>query len=179
MMLKVLLLIVLLISGGIADQAPLIMMRHALAPGMGDPAEFKLGDCATQRNLSQEGRQQAENAGMLLKREGVTSAQVLTSAWCRCRDTARLMDIGEVEVFPALNSFFRARENEKGQMEELRKWIRDWDGKTPTVMVTHQVVMTALTGSFPASGEMWFLKRDDAGGVVIDRRVQVPLGLSE
>jgi len=168
-----------LITAGIFADAPLIIMRHALAPGMGDPARFELGDCTTQRNLSEEGRQQAKNAGQLLKREGVATAQVLTSAWCRCRDTAELLDLGDVEVFPALNSFFRKRENEKGQMEQLQNWIRDWDGKTPTVMVTHQVVMTALTGSFPASGEMWFLKRDDAGGVVIDRRVQVPLGLSE
>jgi broad specificity phosphatase PhoE len=172
---KLLLFLLCLTAGCLYADAPLILMRHALAPGMGDPAEFELGDCSTQRNLSAEGRQQARNAGILLKRQGIEAAVVYSSAWCRCVDTAELLDLGEVKVFPALNSFFRARENEEKQMRELRAWLEEWDGRTPVVMVTHQVVMTSLTGEFPASGEMWVLERKDGGGVEIVERVQVPI----
>jgi broad specificity phosphatase PhoE len=179
MMLKVFLLIVLLMSGGVADQAPLVIMRHALAPGMGDPADFRLDDCTTQRNLSELGRQQARNAGAMLKKRGIDTAQVLSSAWCRCRDTAELLDLGEVQTFSALNSFFQDREKEEPQMRRLREWIREWDGKTPTVLVTHQVVMTALTGQFPASGEIWFLRKGGDGGADIVERIRVPVAAGE
>lgn len=155
--------------------APLVIMRHALAPGTGDPAGFRVEDCATQRNLSEQGKRQALRAGELLREQGLEEAEVLTSAWCRCRDTATRLKLGEVSVFPALNSFFQARENEAEQMKALREWIREWDGKTPVVMVTHQVVMTSLTGQFPASGEIWFLKRNEQGNVEIVRRLRVPL----
>ena len=84
-------------------------MRHATAPGTGDPAEFQLDDCATQRNLSAVGREQARATGARLRAAGITSAEVYSSQWCRCLETARLLGLGEVLELPALNSFFGER----------------------------------------------------------------------
>src|SRR5437868_6308691 len=92
-----------------SGEPKVLLIRHAEAPGVGDPPGFRLGDCATQRNLSEKGRAQAGSIGDALRRRGVPVAKVLTSQWCRCRDTARLLDVGPVEDAPALNSFFDER----------------------------------------------------------------------
>ncbi len=138
------------------------MMRHALAPGTGDPANFDVNDCATQRNLSVEGREQARRTGDAFRANGIMLAEVMTSAWCRCRDTASLMNLGTPEVLPPLNSFFRNSSQRDPQTEALRQWLAEWVGSRPLVLVTHQVNISALTGEFARSG----------GIVVVDRNVE-------
>lgn len=144
-----------------------IILRHALAPGTGDPANFKLEDCSTQRNLSAEGRRQAERIGQLFRDRGHSEAQVYTSEWCRCVDTAKLMELGEVEVLPMLNSFFADFSRRDQQTNELREWLGRQDLRSPLVLVTHQVNITALTGIFPRSGEMIILERRKNGELVL------------
>ena len=141
------------------------LMRHALAPGTGDPAGFRIGACATQRNLNGEGRAQARRIGEAFRRHGVAVGRVLSSEWCRCRETADLLALGDVEAFPALNSFFRAREREPGQTGAVRALLAALPPDTASlVMVTHQVNITALTGVFPRSGEIVVLKLSGPGG---------------
>ncbi len=144
-----------------------VIMRHALAPGTGDPANFKLGDCGTQRNLSDEGRDQARSIGLGFRQAGMDQARVFTSQWCRCRDTAALLDLGPVEEHPVLNSFFATPEDGPSQTEALRRWLAEQDLTTPLLLVTHQVNITALTGVFPASGEMVILKRETDGTLTL------------
>lgn len=129
------------------------MMRHALAPGTGDPSDFVVNDCATQRNLSDKGREQAENIGAEFIKAGIADAKVMTSEWCRCRETATLLGIGTPETLTPLNSFFQNRANGANQTTELRNWLIRQENAKPVVLVTHQVNITALTGVYPASGE--------------------------
>ena len=133
----------------------IVLMRHATTdPGVGDPPGFRLGDCSTQRVLSSAGREQAKSIGAALRENGVKAGRILTSAWCRCIDTAELMDLGPVEVFEPLNSFFGQSAEAERQTGSVRKLISDWKGPGTLVLVTHQVSVTALTDIFPASGEM-------------------------
>ncbi len=130
-----------------------IMLRHAHAPGTGDPAGFDLADGRTQRNLAERGRAQARELGRRLRAAGLADAQVFTSEWHRCRETAALLALGPVETLPALNSFF-ARPGERDRlMAALRDWLRTRPpDAAPVVLVTHQVNITALTGHYPAEG---------------------------
>ncbi len=139
------------------------LLRHALAPGTGDPAGFILRDCATQRNLSQGGRAQAERIGARFRANGIEAAKVYSSQWCRCLDTARLLGLGPVEELPALNSFFRKAERGAPQNRALKNWIERADLGEPVVLVTHQVNITALTGVYPASGELVVVHVDGGG----------------
>lgn len=145
----------------VLDGRAVVLMRHALAPGTGDPVDFDLADCSTQRNLSEVGRQQAAAIGQRLRAVGIDEAAVLSSQWCRCQDTARLLGLGEVSVMPALNSFFSDRGRSDGQtqalLSEMQAWVKEADAldePTSRVLVTHQVNITALTGYWPRSGEM-------------------------
>lgn len=142
---------------GSADH--MVVLRHARAPGTGDPPNFRLGDCSTQRNLSSEGREQAARIGERLRAAGLASTTVYSSQWCRCLETARNLAAGPVVELPALNAFFEASDREHGQTEALRAWIASADLSRPVVLVTHQVNITALTGIFPAEGEMLILRR--------------------
>ena len=144
----------------VAAGRAVIVMRHALAPGTGDPADFVRGDCATQRNLSDEGREQARAIGSGLREAlGTDVADVYSSAWCRCLETGRLLGLGDVAPLPALDSFFRERDARGERTDALRRWIGErldaaGEGVRPAVLVTHQVNVTALTGVYPGSGEM-------------------------
>jgi phosphohistidine phosphatase SixA len=131
-----------------------VLIRHAVAPGSGDPPGFRLDDCATQRNLSDEGRGQARSIGEAFRSRGVPVDRVLTSQWCRCRETAELLDLASVEEYPVLNSFFSDRSTAEVQIEALRRFIAEAGFRNNIVLVTHQVNITGLTGVFPASGEM-------------------------
>jgi len=153
------------LAARLAEPGHIAIMRHALAPGTGDPANFTLGDCSTQRNLSEAGRRQARRTGDFLRSVGVDSARVFTSQWCRCRDTAELLDLGPVEPLPALNSFFRNRARGPEQTQALREKIAGMDLSEPIVMVTHQVNITRLTDVFPSSGEIVVLRRAEDGEV--------------
>ncbi|MBE9032866.1 histidine phosphatase family protein [filamentous cyanobacterium LEGE 11480] len=132
-----------------------ILMRHALAPGMGDPDNFRLGDCATQRNLSAAGRAQARRTGAALQRRGVALRRVQSSQWCRCMETAALMAVGPVKPFAAINSFFQDRSTEAVQTKAVQQFMLDNSAKPGvSLMVTHFVNIAALTGSGVASGEL-------------------------
>ncbi|MGV0759736.1 histidine phosphatase family protein [Tistrella mobilis] len=131
------------------------LMRHATAPGTGDPDNFRLDDCATQRNLSETGRAEARETGRLLRAAGLADALVLTSRWCRATDTARELGLGEVDPFPPLDSFFRDRSREDAARRDILARIAERKaGDPPLIMVSHQVNITAVTGIFPASGEI-------------------------
>jgi len=147
----------------------IVMMRHAIAPGTGDPAQFQLEDCSTQRNLSSTGVDQATRIGERLRAAGLAHALVLSSQWCRCLDTAHALALGPVTALPALNSFFRTRDRGREQTDALKAWIASADLSKPVVMVTHQVNITALTGIVPASGEMLILQREADGVRVLAR----------
>ena len=136
-----------------------IVLRHARAPGTGDPADFRIGDCSTQRNLSEEGRRQAARVGKRLREAGLAETTVYSSQWCRCLETARQLALGPVVELPVLNSFFQSPEMEQKHDRELRAWIASADLRRPVVLVTHQVNITALTGIFPVEGEILVLRR--------------------
>lgn len=142
------------------------VMRHALAPGSGDPPEFKVEDCSTQRNLNDVGRRQSEATGKAIRDRGIAKARVISSQWCRCRETARLLGLGPVEEMPALNSLHGRPENRAAQMAALTAFLKDLAAKPdagPHVLVTHHTVILDLTGRGPASGEVFLLKLDPSG----------------
>jgi phosphohistidine phosphatase SixA len=143
------------------------IMRHALAPGFSDPAGFDVNDCSTQRNLSDEGRAQARAIGDTFRKGGISDANVFSSAWCRCLETARLLDLGPVAKLPPLNSFFEARERRDAQTAALRDWLMDYKQEKPLVLVTHQVNISALTGSYASSGETVIARIDENGRVAV------------
>ncbi len=146
-----------------------ILLRHARAPGTGDPPNFRLGDCSTQRNLSKAGRDQASRIGARLRAAGLASTTVYSSQWCRCQETARNLGVGPVVELPALNSFFSFPGWESDQTRALRAWIASADLSRPVVLVTHQVNITALTGVVPAEGEILILRRDPGKLSVVER----------
>ena len=152
---------------GLRSGGHLALIRHALAPGTGDPGAFALDDCGTQRNLSEEGRAQAARIGARFRAKGIEAARVLSSQWCRCLETAELLDLGPVEALSILNSFFQRRENEGRQTRALEAWAAEQNLDGPVVLVTHQVNITALTGVFPTSGEMVVIRRSEDGGLSV------------
>ncbi len=144
-----------------------VVMRHARAPGVGDPPDFRLDDCTTQRNLSEEGREQAKRIGLRLRAENVRIGRVLSSRWCRALETARLAFGETVEPSPALDSFFANREADAAQTRRVQELINGWPSEGGVlVLVTHQVNITALTGLFPSEGEILVLT---PGSARIDR----------
>ena len=130
-----------------------VLMRHALAPGVGDPQGFDLKDCRTQRNLSEEGRAQARRVGQFFRQQSVPVTVVWSSQWCRTRDTADLAFPAKRIDQPAFNSFFGEPDAAPTQTNEARALLEAWRGEGLLVVVTHQVNITALTGVVPASGE--------------------------
>lgn len=148
------------------------LIRHATAPGVGDPSAFALDDCSTQRNLSADGQAQAVRIGETFRARGVAVEQVLSSGWCRCMDTATLA-FGTAEVWPVLHSFFRDATSEWERTQELRERVGAWSGTGTLVLVTHQVNITALTDIFPASGEIIVLAPEQVGGFTIVGRTTV------
>ena len=144
-----------------------VLIRHALAPGYGDPDHFKVKECKTQRNLNDIGRHQSKDIGELFRANGINKASIFSSQWCRCLDTARLFGLGHVSELPALNSFFEQFQKGPSQTQKLKRWIETVSLSTPTVLISHQVNITALTGYSPASGEIVFVRRDDDGSLFV------------
>jgi broad specificity phosphatase PhoE len=137
----------------------ILMIRHALAPGFGDPDGFDIGDCTTQRNLNDRGRLQAAAIGDWLRLKGIASARVFSSQWCRCLETAELLELGPVTELAALNSFFELTENREPNLRALRKFIADQPATGELIiMVTHQVTISAMTDRYVSSGEGVILK---------------------
>ncbi len=141
------------------------LIRHALAPGNGDPAHFSIDACDTQRNLSVEGKAQASRIGARFKAHGIGSAELFSSQWCRCLETAARLDLGPVEALPLLNSFYERRERRADQTEALKAWLAKAELDRPSVLVTHQVNISALTGIATTSGELVVLRIEDDGGI--------------
>ena len=130
-----------------------LLIRHALAPGFGDPQNFDLNDCSTQRNLDGEGREQAFRIGEKLKASGIKFSKIYSSQWCRCMETAEYMNLGEITVEPGLNSFFQGIVPKDKTLSILRKRLKSVEAKQELVlMITHQVTITAVTGITVSSG---------------------------
>ena len=163
-------------SARLSEPGVVAVMRHALAPGAGDSATFALDDCTTQRNLDVRGREQARDIGAAIRAAGVIVDRVLTSQWCRCRDTARLLDVGPVEDLTALNSFFRNPDRADRQTAELRQILLGLPREETVILVTHFVNIRALTGRGVASGEILLLEigRDETISVVDEILIAPP-----
>ena len=134
----------------------IILIRHALAPGGGDPPGFKINDCKTQRNLNKVGIEQSKAIGKLFKKNKIPVDKVLSSQWCRCKDTAKYAFKNYFE-FSALNSTFQSSfaKNEPKQLKQLRTFINNWDGNGGNlVLITHYSIITAITNAVPSSGEI-------------------------
>jgi len=145
----------------------LALLRHAIAPGTGDPPEFELRQCATQRNLSQEGRDQAKKIGSRFRENGIRNAKVYSSQWCRCLETAKLLEMGPVTELDVLNSFFQNFDRRDFQTKALQDWIKAQNLTRPLILVTHQVNITALTGVYPRSGELVIVQRSASGDLTV------------
>lgn len=146
--------------------ACVLLLRHAVTvSGIGDPPDFRLDQCATQRNLSDEGRQQSIRLGQWFNRRELKPRAVLSSAWCRCRDTATLA-FGDAVVWSALNSTFGDRLRQPDQSAVLRQALARVPAGQFEVWVTHQVNIAALTGEGPSMGEGMIV---DARGVLVAR----------
>ncbi|MCP1317295.1 histidine phosphatase family protein [Vreelandella lionensis] len=146
-----------------------ILMRHSLAPGIGDSPGFVLEACETQRNLSSEGRAHALAAGQALRERGVVIDVVYSSQWCRALETAELMALEAVVPAPWLNSFFRGRGDQVAITQAARERIAGWQGPGNILLVTHQVNITALTGGGVSSGEMVVVRPQEEGFTVVGR----------
>jgi phosphohistidine phosphatase SixA len=131
--------------------ANIVFMRHAIAPGFGDPIDFKIGDCSTQRNLDQAGQLQAQRIGEYMLTNGLDFDEVLSSEWCRCGETARLLDLGEWQAFSGLNSFFQSHADKQETLTKLESYLAD-NNHGLSLLVTHQVVIRAITGHSVESG---------------------------
>lgn len=165
-LLKYLLLMLMLgglVRPGIADTDPWriwkqpgvqAIMRHATAPGVGDPDNFVLGRCETQRNLSAQGVEESKALGQRIKENGIELDYVYSSQWCRCLDTAHSLGVAKVLELPTLNSFFEERGKSSAQTAGLKEHIAKLEKGQKVLYVTHQVNTTALTGVYPASGEI-------------------------
>lgn len=132
--------------------ADVVFMRHALAPGFGDPVRFELGDCSTQRNLDTDGRNQAQLIGRELLNSGIHFSEILSSEWCRCKETTSLLNIGKWRVFSGLNSFFQNYADKEETLNNLNSKLTQMEDGV-TLMISHQIVIRAITGSTTRSGE--------------------------
>jgi phosphohistidine phosphatase SixA len=135
------------------------LMRHADAPGgVGDPPGFRVEDCATQRNLSPKGRADAEKTGAQLKQEGIVFEKIVSSPWCRCIDTAKLMNLGAVETDATFGNVVVLRDQREVLAAGGRALIAKWTARGNLLVVTHGANIFAMTGVSPASGEIVVVK---------------------
>jgi phosphohistidine phosphatase SixA len=148
------------------DGQHVLLMRHADAPGYGDPAGYVISQCSTQRNLGDYGKRQAKAIGVWLTTQGVQKADVFTSPWCRCLDTANLLNKGPVKIEPSLGSFFDNMSLEKRQTKALETFIKNElakQSKTPLILVTHHVNIQAFTGKVVGVGDMVLVRVNKNG----------------
>ena len=133
----------------------LIFIRHAYAPGNGDPQNFNLNDCLTQRNLSDRGRKQAKIIGNIFSKTNVSLRGIFSSEWCRCKETASIA-FSKFETKKFLNSFYSAKfaNNRKKQVQEFENFLKKWNKKDNLIFVTHYVVISEILNYAPSSGEI-------------------------
>ena len=139
----------------------LIFIRHAYAPGGGDPINFDINKCNTQRNLSDSGRKQALKIGKFFENNNILFDKVYSSEWCRCKETAKIA-FHNYKIKKSLNSFFSENfaKNKDSQMINLKKFIKDWDGKQNLVFITHYVVISEILNYGTSSGEIVISNKD-------------------
>lgn len=148
------------------DGQHVLLMRHADAPGYGDPQGYQLNQCSSQRNLGERGKKQAQAIGDWIAKQGIQQAKVYSSPWCRCFDTATLLNKGPVTKEAALGSFFDNMSQAQKQTQELMNLIqleRKQHPATPIIMVTHHVNIESFTGKVLGSGDMILVKVDSSG----------------
>jgi broad specificity phosphatase PhoE len=151
-----------------------VLMRHAITtPGVGDPPGMRLDDCATQRNLTDEGRSHARRTGEAFRARGVPVERVLSSPWCRCLETARLAFGTEAQKLDALSNLFGRPENRARQVDELDALVGKWRGKGNLVLVSHGSTIAALTGVSPEPAEMVIATPGSGGKFAIAGRLIV------
>ena len=149
------------IINSLKDGGKIVFIRHSIAPGNGDPENFILNDCATQRNLSQKGVDQSKKIGEFFRANKIKIDAVLSSEWCRCKDTA-FYAFENYMTFDALNSFYDPKfsKNEKSQITDLKKLIESWKSNKNLVLVTHYVVISSMLNVGSSSGEVIVVNKD-------------------
>ena len=149
------------ILSSLKEGSKIIFIRHALAPGNGDPKNFKIDDCSTQRNLNKVGMEQSKIIGKFFRENNIKIDRVFSSEWCRCKDTANLA-FENYKIFKALNSFYDPRfaENEEKQIKDLKNFIKDWGSEKNIVFVTHYVVILSVLNLSVSSGEIVVSDKD-------------------
>jgi len=148
------------------DGQHVLFMRHANAPGIGDPIGFKLDDCKSQRNLDEVGRNQAIKIGAWLRAQGIKEAMIYSSPWCRCIDTANLLNIGKVTIEQSVSSIFNDPKLENQSKNDLQQFIKyklSTRSNLPIIFVTHQVNIEAFTNQFVLSGGILLVEVDNNG----------------
>ena len=137
------------------DGKKLVFIRHAIAPGNGDPNNFDINDCSTQRNLNVNGIEESKKIGLFFKNNKIKIDKVLSSQWCRCKDTAKYA-FKNFETFDALNSFYDEKfaANEAKQIKDLKNYIKNWNSDKNLVLVTHFVVISSILNTGSSSGEI-------------------------
>ena len=158
------------VSAGLADDLKdgqhVLLMRHADAPGYGDPPGYVVSQCSTQRNLGDYGKRQANAIGIWLTNQGIQKAGVFSSPWCRCLDTANLLNKGPIKIEPSLGSFFDNMSLEKRQTKELEGFIKSEltkQSQVPLILVTHHVNIQAYTGKVVGVGDMVLVRVNKNG----------------
>ena len=133
----------------------LVFIRHAIAPGNGDPDNFDINDCSTQRNLDENGIEESKKIGLFFKNNKIKIDKVLSSQWCRCKDTAKYA-FKNFETFDALNSFYDEKfaENETKQIKDLKNYIKNWNSDKNLVLITHFVIISSILNTGSSSGEI-------------------------
>ncbi len=137
------------------SEGNIVFIRHALAPGNGDPDYIDLNDCNTQRNLNKTGIDQSKRIGLFFEKNNIPIDKVLSSEWCRCKDTAKYA-FRNFQTFKALNSFYDEKfyKLKNKQIKDLQKYIKDWDGNKNLILVTHYVVISEMLNIGVSSGEI-------------------------
>ena len=145
----------------LSEEGKLIFIRHAYAPGSGDPDNFDLSNCASQRNLNQEGINQAKKINKFFLKKHIDSNLVLSSEWCRCKQTAEYV-FKNYKTKKFLNSFFSEKfaHNKTKQIKELKEFVKKWNGKSNLVFVTHYVVILEILNISVSSGEIVITDKD-------------------
>ncbi len=146
-----------------------LLIRHALAPGVGDPENFNVNDCSTQRNLSDEGRVQAQKIGRWLKSTQIKIFRVESSSWCRAKETAKLLDLGKVRLNKNLDSLFEEVDiaNHPQTLQARKNIVAQRNKRGLLIMVGHYVNIAALTGVGIDSGSGVLVQADKKGRIKV------------
>jgi phosphohistidine phosphatase SixA len=153
----------------LAKGGHVVLIRHGNAPPGygGDPPGFKVNDCSTQRNLDETGRQEARALGEAFRKHGVRVDRTVSSPWCRCLETARLMAVGEVESSWSLVP--DPNQNPRPRLAELKTLVSSWRGPGTLVLVTHALTIRPLVGFLPLQAESVVVKPGADGYQLVGR----------